>query len=146
MQSAVETESKGKAEALRMKKKLESLILTAIWNTQMLLMPIHSVILRIISSLLGKLNPSFKNNKGQRKLLMMSLSMLSAGLILTRMLWRSQELFLSKLTVLAVWSSRSLLIPIKLVVNKLAPTKLSRDLSRSLNLRCQPFRYIKSMI
>merc|ERR1711935_98255 len=58
---------------------------------------------------------------------MTSLSMQSARQIQTRTLWKSQEPFLSSQTVLAVWLSRSLLIPMRPLVNKLAPIQRSKQ-------------------
>merc|ERR1712021_124203 len=99
MQSAVETESKGKAEALRMKKKLESDVIDLDCNLEHA-NAANADTQRIIKNYQLSLREAQSKLEEQQR----------ARQILTRMLWKSQEPFLSRQTVLAAWLSRSSLI------------------------------------
>merc|ERR1712001_517667 len=95
MQGALETESKGKAEAIRMKKKLESDVSeleTALEHANASNQDTQKTIKK-----LGNLKPNWKMSKGPRKLLETTFSPMNEGPILPKMLLKRPELFLNKL-------------------------------------------------
>merc|ERR1712051_802389 len=109
MQVALETEAKGKAEALRLKKMFLSL--TWPWSMPMLLIKIPKKPSRNTINKSEKLKLSLRRNKETRKLFVMLSLQMSAEQILLKMLLRRLAPCLSKLIVLVAQLSRSFLIP-----------------------------------
>ena len=101
MQSAVETEAKGKAEAMRMKKKLESDVLANVANadTQRTIKN-YQLSLRESQSKLEK-------KQWAKEIAHDELINAERRLTPTNMLCKNRVHFLNRLTVLAAWLSRS---------------------------------------
>merc|ERR1719328_162308 len=99
MQGALETESKGKAEAIRMKRSLNLMLANwkLLWNMLMLPTKILKRLSRNIINKSGNLKPNWKMSKGPRKLLETTFSPMNEGPILPKMLLKRPELFLNKL-------------------------------------------------
>merc|ERR1719245_1447522 len=97
MSGALEQESKGKAEALRMKKKLETwkwLLSTPMPTTWRLKSPSRNTKTKSV-----KLPPSLRKSKGKRNMLGMPLSMRRGKPMVCKMVLRRPGLFWNKLTV-----------------------------------------------
>merc|ERR1719251_172131 len=99
MQGALEQESKGKAEGLRMKKKLESDVgelEIALEHSNANNLETQSP-LRNISSKSVKLPANWKRNKEQKRWQGMRILLLKEKLMLCKMLWKKPELYWNKL-------------------------------------------------
>merc|ERR1712238_138547 len=139
MQTALEQESKGKAEALRMKRSLKLMFLNwkLLLSTPTLLMVKHKRPSRSTMAPSGMPKPSLRMNREPRKLPGMDFWVMNARPTPPRTLLKRPALCLSNLTALAASLNKSSQTPMSNFQNSLAKTKLLLEPRGSSSLRCK---------
>merc|ERR1711870_181109 len=139
MQTALEAEAKGKAEALRMRRSLKLMFLNLRLPLNMPMLPMlkHKRPSKSTMPQSGMPKPSLKQSRGQRKLPEMDFWLLSARPTPLRMLLKKPVLFLNNLTVLVVSLNKNFQTPMNNSQNSLAKTKQLLVPRGSLSQRCR---------